>query len=242
MRPKSSPNTSYGKLLIAACFVLVAAAAAFGAIQYFFRVKTVQLVPENSNTMVLKMQGLEELHDYNLLLTPTETIISFLKISNPGVKNIQLAKVLPDILIVTVSYQTPAAYIKGDHGYFIISSDATILATTSQVPRNLTEIVYYQVLHTSTYPSGSKLDFKDMLTSLIFLQSSLDLGLKITKIEINGLNMIALYADKEKILFSQDKSSDLQKYQFETIIKQFRLENKSFKSLDVRFDKPIVIF
>ena len=62
-------------------------------------------------------------------------------------------------------------------------------------------------------------------------------------IDIKGQDMLVfnLESDKE-IIFSNKKEKELQDYQLEFIIKQFKIEGKEFKKIDLRFEKPVVTF
>ncbi len=240
MPQKSSPNISFVKILFF-LGVCVFGLAGYFFVKTYFKVQIIQ-VHEEGKSHLLHIRGIDAISDYNLILSSTSKLANFLKASNPTIKSIEIKKQLPNQITIILSFYRPFASLKGDRGYFIISSDGTILSTSKDPSSVLPQITYYQLLSMSEYKVGNKLDFDDIKSALTFLQSSLDLGLKTSKIEIIGYHMIALYADKEKIIFSQEKDINTQKYQFETIIKEFRAQNKSFKSLDVRFDKPVVVF
>ena len=53
--------------------------------------------------------------------------------------------------------------------------------------------------------------------------------------------MDEIYLQKE-IIFRNKKEKELQDYQLEFIIRQFKIEGKEFKKIDLRFDRPIISF
>ena len=62
-------------------------------------------------------------------------------------------------------------------------------------------------------------------------------------IDIKGQDMLVFnLIDGKQIIFSNSKDKNTQNYQLELIIKQFKIEGKEFKKIDLRFDKPIISF
>ena len=62
-------------------------------------------------------------------------------------------------------------------------------------------------------------------------------------IDIKGQDVILFnLIDNKKIIFSNNKDREAQEYQLELIIRQFKIEGKDFRKIDLRFNKPIVEF
>ena len=52
--------------------------------------------------------------------------------------------------------------------------------------------------------------------------------------------MIVLNSKDKRFVFTTEKDVSEQEYQFSAIVRKFRTEGKDFKSLDLRFDKPVI--
>lgn len=242
MQQKSWLNRSFVKFILTIVAIWTIGLGGYLVIQKNFQAKEINIVERDIGTLKPQLHGFDTLTGFNLILSNTNAVEQFLKKSNPVIRDISIEKKYPRRIIITLTFYKPEAALKGDRGFFIVSSNGTVLDVTSQPDPKLAQITFYQLLDMSSFPPGSKLEFGEVKVALTFLQSAIDLGLKTSKIEIDGSHMIALYADQEKIIFSQEKDVNLQKYQFETIIKDFKNQKKTFKSLDVRFDKPVVVF
>ena len=57
----------------------------------------------------------------------------------------------------------------------------------------------------------------------------------------NGLAHSVEHLVSKKAI-SNKKEKELQDYQLEFIIRQFKIEGKEFKKIDLRFDKPVIAF
>ncbi len=209
---------------------------------YFFSQRfTIKKIEISSPDLRLKLLGTENFYDKNLFFLKNEEIKKVLIEANPQLKEVRVEKIYPDDLRLTVSYDQSISALAVDQGYFLLSPQARIISKIKQKPLSIPVINYYQKLHYTSYQTGDEIDLKDIATALFFLQKTQDLGLKTVSIDINGFNMIRLQLANKMILFTTEKSIQDQNYQLETLIRQFKVEGRDFKSLDFRFDKPIVI-
>lgn len=211
--------------------------AALFALDDFTLIKRIEVISKAK-----KIKGLQMYFERSLpLLNIAQTKAHLLKL-NPQIKEINVEKKYPNRLIIFIKLQEPLASISVNQGQFILSEDGTILEKSSKVKENLPSIKYYQKLNYSFYDTGDKVNYKDVLTALHFAQTVKNLGLKVDSVDINGLNVIALNLNSRKIIFTTEKEISLQDYQLRTIIRQFKIEGKEFKLLDLRFDRPILKF
>ncbi len=135
-----------------------------------------------------------------------------------------------------------AAYFKLNKGFAALDENGKIINKSENKILDLPVINYYQQFDFFQLNLGSRIDYKDLTTALFLVKKSHDINLKIDSIDINGLSMIVFNLKDKKIYFTSQKSSEEQAYELETLIKQFKIEAKDFKTLDLRFDKPIVSF
>lgn len=207
------------------------------AVSQIFRVSRIELITEEEN---IKLLGIENYYERNLLLLSQEEIDKTLKENNPGVKELQVKKIFPNTLKIHAVFDKALSVLQVDRGFFILSPGGKILMKAKQKPNGLSLISYYQKLHYSAYQTGDVIDLKDIMTALYFLKKSTGLGLKDARIDISGFNMIRLQVENKMILFTTEKDMVKQSYELETLIRQFKIEGRDFKTLDFRFDKPIV--
>jgi hypothetical protein len=116
------------------------------------------------------------------------------------------------------------------------------LTKSSQNPQALPVINYYQRLNQYLFVVGDWISFKDIIYSLHFIKTLTGLGLNVERVDINGADMILCKIDNKEIIFTTNISQELQDYELEKIIRQFKIEGREFKSLDLRFEKPVVKF
>ncbi|MBI4226228.1 hypothetical protein HY612_03905 [Candidatus Roizmanbacteria bacterium] len=188
-----------------------------------------------------QIRGLENLKGINILLLTESYVAENLVKNNPMIQLDEVAKEFPNKLILKFKSIVPLAAVKLNEGYALLSEDAKILKK-SKTTRNLPIINFYQRLDYYQIVPGNKLDYKEIVTTLTLLKKSQDLNLKVESIDIGGLSMIEFNLNAKKIIFTAEKDKKIQNFELETIMKQFKIEAKDFKELDLRFDKPIVRF
>lgn len=203
---------------------------------YYFRVKHIYLSGEKGSNF----KGAELFEGKNLLLTTAQMITNTVYENNPEIKTLKIEKKFPDSLYLQLSYRNPITYIDVDRGLFQIDEDGKILMKIKKRPVNYPVINYYQKLNYDSYEIGDYLSYKDIKTALFFLVKLSDLGFTVESIDINGLSMLVFKLKDNKIVFSVEKDHSIQEYQLAVILKQFKIEGKKFKSIDLRFEKPII--
>ena len=197
----------------------------------------------NSNQQKIDLNGITALTGSNLFsLNISETQRVILK-SNPVIKSIEIRKILPNELSVNITMRTPLMYLKLQKGYFLLDEDGVIIKKVDDVlTKNIPVATYYQIISRALYNTGDTLPNKDILDSLFFLSSLRSMRISINSIDIAGFDMLGLYTTNEKFYFSSEKDTELQEYQLSESVRTFRLSGKKFKTLDLRFEKPVVTF
>lgn len=239
MRQRQSPK-NYSKLkyyLLGLFLCALAFAGLFLANQYF-TIKHVELISPGGR---IKVNGLENFRQKNILLVSDKEIISTLKQSNPQLKNIRVEKQYPDQLIISVETDSSVAALKVNQGYFLLNQSGKLLSKDRNSSAGLPQINYYQQLNYNAYNLGDQIDLQDIVISLHFAKKMRETGLSVLSIDIGGVDVIRLnLQNKQVIVFSTEKDIELQDFQFEKIIRQFKIEGQGFEALDFRFDKPII--
>jgi len=206
-----------------------------------YRVINIKILKSGKETHSLN--GLNELNGANmLLLSETDAAAQILSL-NPFLEKVTVAKNYPDSLRISVLYRTPAAYLKVNDGYFVLSGSATVLAKSHDKPSTeLPEITYYQSIPFQNYQSGQKVLFKDVVDSLYFLEKLQKLRFKINSIDIAGFYMLGLYTTEKKFYFSSEKDRKKQVYLLESSVREMKIKGQEFITLDLRYENPVVTF
>lgn len=222
--------------------VLILGLFFFGGLWVFeekFRIKKVEVVSEGKTVTI---NGINNLLKKNIFIIQESNLEKILLKVNPGFDKIKVKKIYPDKLILSVELARPIAVVKTNDGFFIVSEKGQIVAKTKEEEQQLPRINYYQKFDHSSYHLGDSLNFKDIIYGLFFLKKATEVGININTIDIGGFNMIGLNSEERKYLFTTEKPISVQESNFLTIIKRLKIEGKNYKTLDLRFDKPIIEF
>lgn len=184
--------------------------------------------------------GTQNILHKNIFFITVSQIESILLAANAHIKHITVEKEYPHSIKLLIQTHTPFAYFKANNGYFVVSDNGTVITKTRKTQEMLPIITYYQIFDYVSLNVGNNLSYKDIQAALGFLKKAQNLGISVDSVDINGLYLIRLNSGNKKLIFTAEKSREIQEYQFETIIHQFAIEGKNYKTLDVRFDKPLI--
>ncbi|MDA1316822.1 MAG: hypothetical protein O3B87_02235 [bacterium] len=147
-------------------------------------------------------------------------------------------------IAISVRKQLPGAYLAIDGGYLLLSTESIVIEKNRDNPSTSYPIIlYYQHIPFSAYSVGQAIDADEIQDSLYFLQLvNQTTKERVDSIDIVSYNMLGLYTGNKEYFFSSEKNRESQQWQFEQAVKQFRIDGTPYKSIDVRFDKPIVKF
>ncbi len=187
-----------------------------------------------------QLRGLNPYYEKNLLFLSTKDIETSLLANNPQLQSIAVKKNFPRSLIITVFLQPIVAKIEMTEGYAYLSEGGKIVQKSREKRDSFPLIHYYQKLNYSSVNAGDDMKYIDIISTLHFLKKVSNLGLKTDTVDINGFDMLLFTIGDKKLYFTTEKDIKTQDYELEQIIRQFKIEGKDFKSLDLRFEKPIV--
>jgi len=211
-------------------------------IDYFFQIKVIEIEGKSS---LIDFQSIltNELKNKNLIFLSEENEEKKLKDNYSYVKNVLIEKRLPNQIFIKIEFYSPAAMIKNNQGFFLLSFDGRILQTVSEKNSFLPMINYYQLINRLVYKTGDFLDFNDLKVSLQLLKKIEELNLKVETIDIKNEDMILFnLKDNQEIIFTSKKDIEKQFFPIPVILKQLKIEGRRFKRIDVRFDKSIIKF
>jgi len=205
----------------------------------FFLIKDIQLVSEQKFSLANK----DELINKNLLFVNKDQIAKKIIKENFLIKTAIVDKVWPNTLKISVTFYEPCASLIVSNGFFNLSCDGRILQKLKNSQLFLPIINYYQKLNSNSFQTGDWIDYKDIKQTLFFIDKLKQINLIPLTIDIKGQDMLVFNLNDSKIIvFSNNKDKDVQDYQLELIIRQFKVEGKEFKKIDLRFNKPIISF
>lgn len=205
----------------------------------FFLIKNIQLVSDKEFSLINK----DKLINKSLLFANNDQIAKKIIKENYLLKTATVDKVWPDTLKISVSFYESCVSLMVNNGFFNLSCDGRILHKLNDSKSNLPIINYYQKLNSGSFQTGDWIDYKDIKQTLFFIDKLKQINLSPLTIDIKGQDMLVFnLIDSRKIIFSNNKDKEIQDYQLELIIRQFKIEGKEFEKIDLRFDKPIISF
>ncbi len=218
-------------------FLFIVVLASIGLIFYFFlttfTIKTVTIIGSTKN-----LTGLDKIGGENIFFMDTDGLTKQLLKSNFLIKKINVKKIFPDNLQLTVNprigevllISSPSAYFLSDDGVVIGKADNNIFY---QFP-----LIYYNNLHPNIGDTVGN-DLQSLLELLAQLKNS---NIIVQRIEIdpNLQEAHIVTSDDTLILLSLTKNYQNVATPLQIIMTRFRIEGKSVSTIDFRFDKPIV--
>ncbi len=208
-------------------------------INQFFLIKKVELISEKK----FLLANQDELINKNLIFINQDEIAKKIIQENSLLKTAVVDKIWPATLKVTVYFYEPIAALIVSRGFFNLSVDGRILSKIKDGQSSLPIINYYQKLNSNSFQTGDWIDYKDIQQTLFFIDKLGQINLMPLTIDISGQDMLVFNLnDDKKIVFSIRKEKESQNYQLELIIRQFKIEGKEFKKIDLRFNKPVIEF
>jgi len=205
----------------------------------YFSVKKIE-ISGNSDQKIISGIGL--LKEKNIFLLDPAKEGDFLLRANPWLKKVTLTKIYPHTLRLNLEKNEPVAALEVREGFFLLAKNGTILFRSKAHYAEYPVIRYFQKFNYDRYQAGERINYQDLLLSLDFISTVRSLGYQINSIDINSNDMIALNLVEKgrKVIFSSEKDAEEQIYMAKLILPRFRTEGKDFRSIDLRFDKPIV--
>lgn len=200
-----------------------------------FSIKKIEIVSDKKDFI-----GIQELKKSNLIFISEKEIKELIFKKNPSADKVGIEKKYPATLVLKINIEKPVVNLVTSQGYFYLSSQGEILSKSKTSDNKIPIINYYQKLNFQSYQSGDFLTFKDIKSTLYLIKEVSDLNINIDNVDINGVNMILFNLDDKKIIFSSEKDTKLQVYQLQQIVRQFKVEGRQFKEIDLRYDKPVV--
>jgi len=193
----------------------------------------------------------------NLLFFPRQTVINKIKENLPQVETVKIKKIIPNKLLFELSSRKPVIALAVE-----LSSETE--ATTSAKPQFSLTGVYYLVDEQGVvvkkveenqnlplilfksdlqFKNGQKINQEEMLKTIEII-----LGMKLRLLEpkvsrINNFQEIEIWLEDGALtLFNGEKDIQSQLDSLQFISSRSKIEGKQIKKIDLRFDKPVIVY
>lgn len=195
-------------------------------------VKKVILITGNSD-----IKGLQILENMSIFLVNKQILASRIINSNPTIKHVDVEKIIPATILMTLENRQPMAMVNNDRGKAYIDEEGIYL-TNITVDKILPLI---DIAKIPIYPE-SHADWR-VIKALTLLKYLSEGNISIGKIMIDdNQNMYTLTINNStKVLIPYNADASKLAASLQIIISRFRIEGKSVSSIDFRYDKPVIV-
>lgn len=201
------------------------------------------------NPSFIPVRGIPGLYKRNILLTSDNDINKYLRSLNPHVSSVNIVREYPSTLYLTFSYLSPVAQVKMDKGVLVVAESGRVLQKNKTYVSALPTISFYQVIRQNEYMQGDTIEYDEIVKTLQLITAVNSYGVKIDTVDIGGPGMIACKVvfgwnqdSKPTIYFSFEKDVSKQLYEMKKVVEKLRTDRRSIKSLDLRFNRPVIRF
>lgn len=207
-------------------------------VQRYFSIRTVAVI---GDTVTPAVRGYDVLYNQFLPFVDTDAIISSLSDQNPQIATISIEKQYPDAVEIRYLRSVPSAALVSSGTSYVLSDSGRVLSISSVAPPGVPQLTHYQQFYRGQVKIGDVIETKDIQLSLKMVDVLESLGFTVKEVAIESFYMIRLVlSDTREIYISTEKNFDKQEYQIREILKKFKIDGTRFRSLDVRFDKPVI--
>ncbi len=221
----------FGKLVTLG-LAAIAVSVMFGWMaQYIFTIRSVEVIGDNIDIAV----NLKTLPN-NLLFFPTRQIEDALKREYPLIASVHIRKKFPSTIVITVERRKPFVLVGTQNDLYSLDEQGVVIR---QYPDE-TDLPRVTIPVRALMPGSRVLD-PAVQTAVGFIRESADF---LTIREVRMYDTIALVADagRMRIMFRANADVSVLVRTLQTMISGFRIKGKLPSSIDVRFDKPVVVF
>lgn len=196
----------------------------------FFAIKNIEIVGEKIDVEIDKKRI-----PGNLLFFPERQIEKEIQAANPIVKSIDIQKKYPNTLVIVVSLRSTVLRLKNGDQTVLIDADGVVLGEGSNSDAPIAE------LSLSIPPSGEQIKDDQVRVSLELVMAFQE-SFPIQYITAYDSKSLRVKIDKTDIFFPHLTDVQAKLATLQTLLTGFRIKSTLPKTIDLRFDKPIVIF
>lgn len=186
--------------------------------------------------------GLDQFNNKPLFLINSNIASQDLLAKNPMFESIEISPQYPNKLIITVTGSKKVGILKVSHGFYEISSTGKVLTKVRAKEGKLPVILLQQLLPYESYAVGQTMSNQEVTFSAYLLGKFAENNIPIDTVEMQGFDVVLCKGAGRTYVFSASKDKVTQFSDVAVIYRQFFVEGKKYNKIDVRFDKPVVVF
>ncbi len=161
---------------------------------------------------------------------------------NPGLDNIVVTKKYPATISISARKTTIAAVLKATDGFFYLTRAGRVVAKNRQLSSQRTLINSFEHIYLRSYSVGEVITSKDIIYSLFFVTKLADLGISVARVDILGFDVLVFKVEDKTYYITLSKTKEEQYDELKMLVNHFAIEGQQYRSIDLRFDKPIIRF
>lgn len=161
---------------------------------------------------------------------------------NPSFERIEISRQYPNRLIITATKSKMVGALKVSSGFYEISSTGKVLSKVRTKEGKLPLILLQQLLPYESYSVGQIMSNREVVFSAYLLGQFTQNNIPIETVEMQGFDVVLCKGAGHTYVFSASKDKVAQFSDFAVIYRQFFVEGKKYSKIDVRFDKPVIVF
>ena len=186
---------------------------------------------------VRQVNGMSVFNGQNIIFFNNNRITDTLLTSNIYLKNINLKKKFPSTIFLDLTWRTPYAEIISSSSPFFVDNQGFPALSEGNLTGTLPQINMPRMLVTDKNPDWRVLKALSLLNQL---SSSAINCSRLTFDEANS-QITVLIEDSVELLIPYNFDPARLTASLQIIISRFRIEGKFIRSIDFRFEKPLVI-
>ncbi|KKP70268.1 hypothetical protein A2X44_00995 [candidate division CPR3 bacterium GWF2_35_18] len=209
---------------------------------FLARIITFERIETGGNTSQLILQtDLEDESRYwstfSLFTFPQDSETRRILDKLPALEEFRITKKFPQELKVVYKERKQAAIVKAKNGSFVLDQKGYVFALTNdQIKAPL-----FEDLETE-WQIGRSINSEKVAFAISTVSRFNKLNLHPTNFLFSGENDLVVKTDTNlEIIFSSFKDVDLQIAVLDVVLKNAKIEGKTFEKIDLRFDRPVVV-
>lgn len=204
-----------------------------------FKTLSVSIIELNGTQTLI---GLDQFSQKPLFLINISKATQDLLRKNPSFESISIASQYPNKLVITATKSKKVGILKVSNGFYEISSRGKVITKVRTKNDALPLILLQQLLPYESYAVGQVMSNKEIQFSAYLLGKFAENNIPIETVEMKGFDVVLCKGAGRTYVFSASKDKVAQFSDFAVIYRQFFIEGKKYSTIDVRFDKPVVVF
>lgn len=199
----------------------------------FFELKKVIVTSDKS-----EIYGLSELNGLNLLFLDENKTASNLTKKNLNLKSISIKKIYPSTLMLSTLSKSYRAQINSNNSIILVDEESMLLSNNDALSSNLPVIEVINIPLTINQKADWRIERAVTLYEQL-IKNTIIVG----NITLDGSESFVKVMTAEGTEITISDKDDVYRIaaSLQIIFNRFRIEGKNIRSVELRFDKPVII-